>query len=75
MVIRHHPDQESFIALYTLCLPLQPASCARFRPTGQAISQLAAAGLMVVSARRIETGGETFYWVIARKPNPAEGES
>ena len=32
-----------------------------------ALGKLAAAGLAVVSARRIETGGETFYWVIARK--------
>jgi hypothetical protein len=38
------------------------------------LAKLAAAGLMVVSARLIETGGETFYWVIARKPNSAEGE-
>ena len=35
-----------------------------------ALDKLAAAGLAVVSARRIETGGETFYWVIARKTNP-----
>jgi SAM-dependent methyltransferase len=39
-----------------------------------ALGKLAAAGLAVVSARLIETGGETFYWVIARKPNSAEGE-
>lgn len=32
-----------------------------------ALGKLAAAGLAVVSARLIETGGETFYWVIARK--------
>ena len=32
-----------------------------------ALGKLAAAGLAVVSTRRIETGGETFYWVIARK--------
>jgi SAM-dependent methyltransferase len=38
-----------------------------------ALGKLAAAGLAVVGARLIETGGETFYWVIARKPNPAEG--
>ncbi|MFO1419502.1 MAG: class I SAM-dependent methyltransferase [Candidatus Competibacteraceae bacterium] len=38
-----------------------------------ALGKLEAAGLAVVSARWIETGGETFYWVIARKPNPAEG--
>ena len=37
-----------------------------------ALDKLAAAGLAVVSARLIETGGETFYWVIARKPNPTE---
>ena len=32
-----------------------------------ALDKLAAAGLAVVSARLIETGGETFFWVIARK--------
>lgn len=39
-----------------------------------ALDKLHAAGLAVVSARLIETGGETFYWVIARKPHPAEGD-
>ena len=39
-----------------------------------ALAKLQAAGLAVVGARLIETGGETFYWVIARKPNPLEGE-
>lgn len=39
-----------------------------------ALGKLQAAGLTVVGARLIETGGETFYWVIARKPHPAEGE-
>ena len=39
-----------------------------------ALGKLAAAGLAVVSAWLIETGGETFYWVIARKPHPAEGD-
>jgi hypothetical protein len=29
--------------------------------------------MMVISAQLIETGGETFYWVMARKP-PAGGE-
>ncbi|MDS4041719.1 MAG: class I SAM-dependent methyltransferase [Candidatus Competibacter sp.] len=38
-----------------------------------ALGKLEAAGLAVVGARRIETGGETFFWVIARKPNPTEG--
>ena len=33
-----------------------------------ALSKLATAGLVVVSARWIETGGETFYWIVARKP-------
>lgn len=33
-----------------------------------ALDKLHAAGLAVVSARLIETGGETFYWVIACKP-------
>jgi len=33
-----------------------------------ALSKLATAGLVVVSARLIETGGETFYWIVARKP-------
>lgn len=32
-----------------------------------ALSKLATAGLAVVSARLIETGGETFYWIVARK--------
>jgi SAM-dependent methyltransferase len=35
-----------------------------------ALGKLAATGLAVVSAQLIETGGETFYWVTARKPNP-----
>lgn len=39
-----------------------------------ALGKLQAAGLAVVGARLIETGGETFYWVIARKPHPAEGD-
>lgn len=39
-----------------------------------ALGKLQAVGLAVVSARLIETGGEIFYWVIARKPYPAEGE-
>ena len=39
-----------------------------------ALDKLQAAGLAVVSARLIETGGETFYWVIAHKPNPVEGK-
>ncbi len=34
-----------------------------------ALHKLETAGLTVVSARLIETGGETFYWVIARKPH------
>lgn len=38
-----------------------------------ALGKLEAAGLAVVGARRIETGGETFFWVIARKHRPAEG--
>ena len=33
-----------------------------------ALSKLEAAGLTVVSARLIEAGGETFYWIVARKP-------
>ncbi len=33
-----------------------------------ALSKLATAGLVVVSAKLIETGGETFYWIVARKP-------
>lgn len=33
-----------------------------------ALAKLGTAGLTVVSARLIEIGGETFYWVIARKP-------
>jgi hypothetical protein len=32
-----------------------------------ALGKLQAAGLAVASARRIETGGEIFFWVIARK--------
>jgi SAM-dependent methyltransferase len=32
-----------------------------------ALRKLGAAGLTVVSAQLIETGGETFYWVMARK--------
>ncbi|MCC8991834.1 MAG: class I SAM-dependent methyltransferase [Streptococcus sp.] len=36
-----------------------------------ALSKLATAGLVVVSARLVETGGETFYWIVACKP--AEG--
>ncbi len=39
-----------------------------------ALGKLQAAGLTVVSARPIETGGETFQWVIARKPNRSGGE-
>lgn len=39
----------------------------------EALCKLETAGLTVVSARLIETGGETFYWVIARKP-PSAGE-
>ncbi len=39
-----------------------------------ALAKLAAAGLTVVSARLIETGGETFYWVIARKPGYPDEE-
>lgn len=38
-----------------------------------ALGKLEAAGLAVVGARRIETGGETFFWVIARKHHPTEG--
>lgn len=38
-----------------------------------ALSKLETAGLAVVSARLIETGGETFYWVIARKPGAPQG--
>jgi len=38
-----------------------------------ALGRLEAVDLAVVGARRIETGGEAFFWVIARKPNPAEG--
>ncbi|HPE73948.1 MAG TPA: class I SAM-dependent methyltransferase [Candidatus Competibacter sp.] len=34
-----------------------------------ALHKLETAGLTVVSARLIETGGETFYWVIARRPH------
>ncbi len=33
-----------------------------------ALHKLKTAGLTVVRARLIETGGETFYWVMARKP-------
>ncbi len=33
-----------------------------------ALSKLETAGLVVVSAKLIETGGETFYWIVARKP-------
>lgn len=39
-----------------------------------ASDKLTAAGLAVVDARPIETGGETFHWVIARKPSRAGGE-
>ncbi|MDS4059334.1 MAG: class I SAM-dependent methyltransferase [Candidatus Contendobacter sp.] len=39
-----------------------------------ALGKLHAVGLAVVGARPIETGGETFYWVIARKPHPTEGD-
>jgi hypothetical protein len=38
-----------------------------------ALHKLERAGLTMVSAQLIETGGETFYWVMARKP-PAVGE-
>lgn len=34
------------------------------------LGNLAAAGLVVISTRLIETGGETFFWVIARRPSP-----
>ncbi|CDI04601.1 putative Methyltransferase type 11 [Candidatus Competibacter denitrificans Run_A_D11] len=37
------------------------------------LGKLQAAGLAVVSARLIDTGGETFYWVIARKPVEQKG--
>ena len=39
-----------------------------------ALGKLQAAGLTVVSARPIETGGETFQWVIACKLNRSGGE-
>ena len=39
-----------------------------------ALEKLTAAGLVVVGARLIETGGETFQWVIARKPTRPGGE-
>ena len=32
-----------------------------------ALGKLATAGLVVVSTKLIETGGETFYWIVARK--------
>jgi hypothetical protein len=38
-----------------------------------ALSKLASAGLVVVSARLIEAGGETFYWIVARKPVEGTG--
>ena len=38
-----------------------------------ALSKLATAGLAVVSARLIETGGETFYWIVACKPVAQDG--
>jgi len=38
-----------------------------------ALGKLQAAGLAVVSTRWIDTGGETFYWVIARKPVEQKG--
>ncbi len=38
------------------------------------LDKLMAAGLAVVGARPIETGGETFHWVIARKPTRSGGE-
>lgn len=33
-----------------------------------ALNKLAMVGLAVVSAKLIETGGETFYWIVACKP-------
>lgn len=39
------------------------------RPTAT-LGNLAAAGLVVIGARLIETGGETFFRVIARTPSP-----
>ncbi|HPE72446.1 MAG TPA: class I SAM-dependent methyltransferase [Candidatus Competibacter sp.] len=39
-----------------------------------ALEKLTVAGLVVVGARPIETGGETFHWVIARKPNRSDSE-
>ena len=38
-----------------------------------ALSKLAAAGLAMVSAELIETGGETFYWIVARKSVARDG--
>ena len=38
-----------------------------------ALSKLATAGLAVISAKLIDTDGETFYWIVARKSVVRDG--